>query len=689
MTDTTTIRNQGNRLSRERSLYLRQHAHNPVDWFPWGEEALSLARAQDKPIFLSIGYSSCHWCHVMEHEVFEHDDVAAFLNEHFVCIKVDREERPDLDAVYMEAVQLLTGSGGWPMSVFLTPDLRPFYGGTYFPRDAFLYLTEKIVEAFHAHRTDVDAQAQELARLVSQIPTPSSTMPVAPDTLDAAVRQAASTFDSRWGGFRARMKFPTPVRWAFLLHYYRRFGDERVERMLRLTLDQMAAGGLRDHVGGGFHRYTVDATWLVPHFEKMLYDNAQLASLFLEASVALQHAPYRHVAQDTLDFLLREMADPKGGLYASFDADSGGHEGSYYVWTPAELTEALGEHDGRIMAALFDVTDAGNFEGSNVLTRRVPVSQVAESLGVDPSVVEHVAANAMQRLRAYRARRAAPGLDTKIVASWNGLAISALSNGYRVIGDDRYLRAAQHAADYLWNVHQHDGRLLRTSHDGVAQGDATLDDYAFVACAMLDLHQASGEIEALRRASTLIAQIEARFAHPPVGFMLTPVDGEAPLGRKLELLDSVEPSGNAAALHAMLRLSQLRGDVAMRGRVEQTLRSHADRLWKAGMEMSWWLDALLLFIGPSYEVVVAGDADDARTQALCRVVLEHAAPHVALVRVPAAGAGDDALAVVPPAAGKTAVEGAPTAYVCRFGTCKRPTADAAELREQISEGWTV
>jgi len=423
---------RGNRLAAEASLYLRQHAQNPVDWHPWGEEALERARREDKPIFLSIGYSSCHWCHVMEHEVFEDDGVAAVLNAKFVCIKVDREERPDIDAAYMDALQAMTGSGGWPMSLFLTPGLEPFYGGTYIPRDGFLQLIERIDLVFREKRDELQGSAAEVSAAVNRRPPGGQGEPPDAEALTAAARKALAGVDPAWGGFGGRQKFPTPPRWRFLLHHYRKTGDEDAARALRLTLDRMADGGIRDQIGGGFHRYAVEPTWLVPHFEIMLYDNAQLASLYLEASAALDEPRYRETALDVLDFLAREMRDPAGGFHASFDADSEGGEGRFYVWTPGEIEQIAGAADGPALAAVLGVTEEGNFEGRSIPTRRADIEDVARRFGRDPGELGGLFAEHREALRERRGRRSPPALDPKIVTAWNGLAIGAFAAAHAV-----------------------------------------------------------------------------------------------------------------------------------------------------------------------------------------------------------------------------------------------------------------
>jgi len=684
---TEQIRREGNQLTTEQSVYLRQHAHNPVDWYPWGERALQRARAEDKPIFLSIGYASCHWCHVMEHEVFDHDDVAAFLNEHFVSIKVDREERPDLDAVYMEAVMALNSSGGWPMSVFLTPELKPFFGGTYFPRATFLSLIRRIRQLYSGQRGRIDAQAEALADAVSADPrlTPGAVFDAA--LLDEVASRARARYDERWGGFQGRQKFPTPVRWQFLLQRYRRTGDESLARMLRITLDAMASGGIQDHVGGGFHRYTVEPTWLVPHFEKMLYDNAQLAGLYLEASVVLDEPRYAVVARDTLDFLIREMSDGQG-FFASFDADSGGEEGSYYVWTPTEIAAAVGERDAEALSALLGVTAAGNFEGQTVLTRRAAAAEVAQRTGRPEAEVATLLDRHREALRAHRSRRTPPGLDRKVVGSWNGMAVAAMARGYAVLGDARYLGAAEAAADFLWRVHRHsDGTLARASTEGRTAGEGVVDDYAFLACGLLELHQATGDEQHLRRALALIDHAREYFRHPTAGFYHAAEDVTAPLGRQVQFFDSVRPSGNAMMLQALLRAAALTGNAEYRQDVEIALKAYSDLMGRAGLEMAGWLLAAEQFLGPFYEVAVAGQGNAAGTRALLEAYRELHPTHAVLVRVPASGPSNKTAALLPPTRGKTALQGQPTAYVCEHGACKQPTSDPDTLRSQLMEGW--
>ncbi len=623
----------------------------------------------------------------MEREVFENDEVAAFLNANFVCIKVDREERPDLDAVYMQAVQAISGGGGWPMSVFLTPGLEPFFGGTYFPPGPFLDLTRRIVDLYANQREALENNAREVAESLGRRDAGEGGRTVDPALTAGVAEGALERYDARWGGFMSRQKFPVPLRWRFLLHHYRKTGDMRFSEVVRGTLDRMADGGVHDHVGGGFHRYTVDASWLVPHFEIMLYDNAQLAALYLEAAAVFEDARYSEVGLDVLDFLLREMNDDQGGFYASFDADSGGEEGSYYVWTPEELAAVAGD-DGPALAALLGVAPGGNFEGRSVLTRRADPADVAARLGRDPGEVAALFDCWRDELRAHRAGRTPPGLDRKIVTAWNGLVLSALAAGHALTGEARYREAAERGADFLWRAHRRaDGRLARASTGGVAGGEGVLDDYAFLACGLLDLYGATGERRHLERGLELVVAARRLFTGDDGTAWLTAEGIEAPLGRHSEFFDSVEPSGAAALVHALLQAAALTGDAALRDAAAAMLARRGGELARYEMEMAWWADAALLLAGPCYEVVLAGDPGDAAAEALARAYGAALPPHAVLARVPAAGPDGDLAALLPATAGKTVVEGAAAAYVCRFGACLEPARDPATLSAQLRSGW--
>ena len=690
------IREEGNRLGNSSSLYLQQHSHNPVDWFPWGDEALGRAKAEDLPIFLSIGYSSCHWCHVMEEEVFEDDEVAKYLNEHFVCIKVDREERPDIDAVYMEAMQIMSGGGGWPLNMFLTPGLKPFYGTTYVPKDQFLQLSNQIKSAFVSRREDIDATGGELLSLIgSGVMTGEAPFP--PELPATVASQAGTYFDSEYGGFLSEQKFPTPLRWQFLLHYYRKTGDEDVAAMITKTLDEMGRGGIRDHLSGGFHRYTTDRIWLVPHFEKMLYDNAQLAVLYTEASVVFDNDWYGEIARETLDFMIEYMSsgDGSSGFYASYDADSGGVEGTYYIWTPEEILAVAGEHDGPVLAALLGVGETENFQdyhgnaSGSVLSRQPDVSEVAQRFSLGVEEVEALFETYRPALLEARDRRTPPGLDKKIVTAWNGMAIGALARGYAAYGDERYRTAANNAAEFIWNSHRRDdGALMRSSTSGNVENTAVLEDYACLAEGLFQLHAAAQDWLQIDRALEVTGAANELFTNPQGGYFHTAEGAEAPLGRQTLVFDAVEPSGNSVMLHALLMAAAVTGDTEYYSRVETALGSYSGTIERAGLEMAGWLDAGLLFNGPYYEVIIAGDPDSEAYQGLASAIQSMSAPNTVLISVPAAGAGQDRLEQYPVLQGKQAAQdGSPLAYVCQRGSCKAPTGDPREMLQQVREGW--
>ncbi len=678
------IRQYGNHLLNEPSLYLQQHAHNPLDWYPWGEEALNRAKAEDKPIFLSIGYSSCHWCHVMEHEVFEKDDVALFMNEHFICIKVDREERPDLDSVYMEAVQMMTGRGGWPMSVFLTPDLKPFHGGTYFPHDPFMSLVQQIVEVYTTRRGELDQQGLKVAERIAA----SSNLLVSGDfdvdnaVIQDVVARAKESFDHQYAGFQQQQKFPTPARWRFLLHEYRQSGDDELGEMIEATLEAMQGGGIYDHVGGGFHRYTVDQDWTVPHFEKMLYDNGQLAGLFLEAGTVFGRDDFLATGTDVLEFLMREMRGDEGGFFASYDADSGGEEGTYYIWDERNISGAVGDTDGPALADILGITPQGNFEhtGKSVLTRRTDLEAIAQSREMAKEEVAILFDRHRLALRKVRDQRTPPGLDRKIVTSWNGLVIASLAQAYSVTGQKEFLEAAEETVDFLLINHRaENGALWRSSSGSRTSGRAILDDYAFLADALLELYQVSGKTTYLKTARELVDHARDEFGRDGGGFHLTAEGTEAPLGRRVENFDSVIPSGNAVMLHNLVRLTAITGETVYLDEAKQQLGSQSDLLRRAGFEMAWSCDAARKVINRYYSVVIAGEPDQMFTALMSRLPA-----NAVCCLVPGAGPDKKLAKLAPALEGKTATGGKTTAYVCEFGTCKAPTSDTRVMLEQIA-----
>ncbi len=671
-----------NRLARETSPYLQQHQHNPVDWYPWGPEALAKAKADGRPIFLSIGYAACHWCHVMEHESFEDPATAKLMNELFVNVKVDREERPDLDEIYMAATVRFTGGhGGWPMSVFLTPDLQPFFAGTYFPPEdkwgqpAFKRVLQHVAGLWKDRRSDVDRAAAEMAgELRRQLaPELAAGEPTAA-MIAAAVESARERFDAPHAGFayppRFAPKFPHASELQVLLRAAS-VAQPDVLEMVETTLQKMACGGMYDQLGGGFHRYSVDRLWVVPHFEKMLYDNAQLVRVYLEAHAVTGNAFYAEVAADTLAWLLREMIDPRGGVWSTQDADSEGEEGRFFVWDVAEVADVLGKDEAALAAKVWGLTTAGNFEGKNIPVR--PHGTQA------PPCDATKARDLRARLLAARGRRVRPATDDKVLAAWNGLAISALAHGYRSLGDPRYLATAQAAARFVLSAMREKGRLLRTWRRGEARLAGYLEDHAGMADALLDLFETDFDPAWLAAAKDLLGELEARFLDPTDGaFWFTADDHEALVARSKAVSESSTPTGGALAARAFLRAGLLLGDPRLYDIGARSLRAHHDLLIRLPAGCPSLVLAVQFHLGDPREVVIAGDPSDARTQALLGAARMAWPPHLAMLCVHAGNRGSlEALA--PLVAGKAEVDGAPAAYVCRRGVCERPVTDAAAL----------
>jgi uncharacterized protein len=679
-----------NHLIGQQSQYLRQHSTNPIDWYPWSKEALDRAAAENKPIFLSIGYSACHWCHVMEKEVFVKDDVAEIMNKDFICIKVDREERPDLDTVYMEAVQAITGSGGWPLSVFLTPQLQPFYGGTYFPHEHFVALAKSIIKTFRTDYFNVKQLADRIDELLNSRPVIAGETILSLDQIINAGSDAMLQFDKDWGGFGETMKFPMPVRLQFLLHLYRKTGNSQFAKITKLTLDNMASGGIYDQIGGGFHRYSVERTWLIPHFEKMLYDNAQLAGLYLESSAVFDNLHHAEIARETLDFILREMYHSDGGFYSSLDADSEGVEGKFYAWAYDDIIAALGKDSGPLIASILGVTPEGNFEGKNILTRREALTVIATRTDINRDELQKLYDNAVLKLLGYRLSRVPPALDKKIIMGWNGLTISALAKAYLAFADFRYLEAAQKTVEYLWQFHrQPDGSFLRSSYDKKAANPAILDDYAFFANGLLDLFEVTGEILHLQKALELIEYVRTNFADPESGFCLTSKNHDTPYSRRIELWDHVTPSGNAAMLTALFKAGNLIGNEIYLKEVKKALSAYSEIMGKMGLEMPCWFDLALLYHGPYYQAVVAGSPDSPVTKLLLDSYRNLLPSYCQLIQIPESGISGAAETLLPIAIAKSAASGKATAFVCSHGVCKSPTSDSTNIREQIMDGWKI
>jgi uncharacterized protein YyaL (SSP411 family) len=688
MSSSTTADRPANRLAGETSPYLLQHAHNPVDWYPWGPEALARAKAEDRPIFLSVGYSACHWCHVMEHECFEDPEIAALMNTLFVNIKVDREERPDLDQIYMAAVQAFNnGQGGWPMSVFLTPDLKPFYGGTYFPpRDArgmpgFPRVLRELEKAWRERRGDVDQIAQgmtERLQASAQAIAPQGALSV--QLLDQAVRGLARSFDPRDGGFGSAPKFPHPMDLKLLLRQRARKGDEHALHMVRHTLDKMARGGIYDHLGGGFARYSTDARWLVPHFEKMLYDNALLAAVYLETYQATDDAEYARVARETLDYILSRMTSPEGGIYATEDADSEGVEGKYYVWTLTELNEVLGADRAKAFAYVYDVTEAGNWEDQNILNLPKTIAQAAKLLGRDEGELRRALVEDRARLLAVRDRRVPPGKDTKVLTSWNGLMIGPLAEASRVLKDDRYLEAARRCAGFLLDrMRTGDGRLLHSYKDGQAKFNGYLDDYANLIDGLTRLFEASGEARWIESAVDLCRVMIAEFADAEGGgFFYTGKSHEALIARQRDAFDNATPSGNAMAATALLRLAALTGRTDLEAAGRKTLESVQYVMDQAPMAAGQSLVALDFLMAPPQEFAVIAGSNPDEYRAVLEAIWTRFLPHKVVAPAPAPPA-PELVQMVPLLADRPAREGRATTYACERFVCREPVVGVAGL----------
>jgi uncharacterized protein YyaL (SSP411 family) len=675
-----------NRLINETSPYLRQHAHNPVDWYPWGPEALQRAKELDRPIFLSIGYSACHWCHVMEHESFEDPDIAWLLNEHFVSIKVDREERPDLDQIYMTAVQMLTGRGGWPMSMFLTPDLKPFYGGTYYPPDdrynglpSFRRVLQGLLEAWRDRRQEVERSAGQItSHLRDVVRLEPGEGELGPELLRQAVTNLARHFDPTYGGFGSAPKFPHPMDLRLLLRAWKRQGDANAMHMVRLTLDRMAMGGMYDHLGGGFHRYSTDARWLVPHFEKMLYDNALLTAAYLDGYQATGSPFYRTVVEETLAYVLREMTSPEGPFYSTQDADSEGEEGKFYVWSAAGVEAVLGKEMAEKFAYVYDVTPDGNWEGHNILHRAKTDEQDARLLNVPEADLRRLLDEGKRRLFEVRSRRVWPGRDEKVLTSWNGLMIAAFAQAAQVLDRPDYAATAARAADFILSrMRAPDGRLLRTYSAGnEAKLNGYLEDYAFVADALVTLYEATFEPRWLEAALDLAELMIGQFWDPTeAGFFYTGRDHEALIARTKDPNDSSIPSGNSMAVTALLRLGKLTGRMDLIEKAAATLRLFRGLMTAAPMAAGQMLAALDFHLGPVQEFAVVGAPAAAATQRVLRAIHTGFRPNKVVALRPAAGAVEELEALLPLLAGKTA-QGDVTTYICENFTCQAPLVGA-------------
>ncbi len=689
-----------NRLILEASPYLLQHAHNPVDWYPWGDEAFERGRALGRPVLVSIGYSTCHWCHVMEEESFEDEEIARFLNENFVAIKVDREERPDVDALYMKAVQALTGTGGWPLNVWVTPDRRPFYGGTYFPpRDdpsgrwiGFLSILKGVRKAFEFQPGRVEEIGAQLTEHLRQNVSGQrgDALPTA-DTLASAARFYEGRFDPANGGLTGAPKFPSSLPVRFLLRWHRRSGRGEFLEMARLTLARMAGGGMYDHVGGGFHRYSTDERWLIPHFEKMLYDNALLAVAYLEAFQATGDRDFAVVVRGTLRFLTRDLAAPDGAFYSATDADSltpdgRREEGYFFTWTSEELRSALGADLARIVGRYYGVDDRGNVGGRTVLHAADSPAAAARSLSMPEGELRAVLPEAAERLYRARSVRPAPARDEKILTAWNGLAVSAFSRAGLVLGDPGLVEQATKAALFLRENLVCDGRLRRVYKDGRRGEKAYLEDYALLVAGLLDLYEAGGDARWLEWAIELDAVLDERFEDKNQGgFFLTGDDHERLPIREKSGFDGAEPSGASVAALDLLRLAEWTADDRYRRRAERVLRYADGTLRQSPAALSEMLLAVDFFLDTPKQVVIVaprGNREDAAP--LLEAFRRRFVPNRIVAFVSEGEPGERAARLAPLLAGKNALGGRATAYVCENRVCARPTDDPAEFAAQLS-----
>jgi uncharacterized protein YyaL (SSP411 family) len=684
-----------NRLINEQSPYLRQHAHNPVDWYAWGPEALERAKAENKPIMLSIGYSACHWCHVMERESFENESIARLINENFIPIKVDREERPDLDQIYMDAVQMITGRGGWPLTMFLAPDGRPFFGGTYYPpedRQGMPGFPRILLAVAQAYKQGAKEVVSNLEKLTEALGALTNYKPdggdLAPGLAVAAARALGSHYDSINGGIGNAPKFPNTFVFSLFLRVHAAEGDEAMGEMVRHTLQKMARGGIYDQIGGGFHRYSVDERWLVPHFEKMLYDNALLARLYLDAGRGLNEPEFLTIAREIFEYVLREMTSPEGGFYSAQDADSEGVEGKFFVWTIDQLEEILGPELGAIAERYFNISAEGNFEDANILHRTIDIADAARLFKMTEEEMASKISEIRKLLFAAREQRVKPGRDDKILVAWNAMMIGAFAEGYRVLHDTRYLEAARRAADFIMTKMWDDRALKRSSKDGIVRHNAYLEDYAQLAGAMIDIYQAAlgtdpdGAAKYLEIARTLSDAVLERFLdREKGGFYFTSDDHEQLITRSKAAFDGSTPSGNSAAVMTLLRLYGYTGEEQYRVEAERALRLFRDFIEKQPFGFSHMLEAVDLYQRGPTEVVIAGDRSSPEVAEWIERLGLIYVPNLALF---IADPSETGRGFIPEQVrDKKQIEGKITGYVCTEHVCTPPFASFRELEKEL------
>lgn len=674
-----------NNLINETSPYLLQHAHNPVNWFAWGEEAFEKAKAEDKPVLISIGYSACHWCHVMEHESFEDEETARVMNAQFVNIKIDLEERPDVDQIYMAFVQMTIGNGGYPLNVFLTPDKLPFFGGTYFPpvnrynMPSFRHVLESVADAYKNRRDELLHSANEILgeiRRVGLAETASENLNL--DQLDKAFQSFARTFDNVNGGFGGAPKFPPPMSLEFLLRYYKRTKNENALEMVKKTCDKMAHGGIYDQLGGGFHRYTVDAIWLTPHFEKMLYDNAQLARIYLHLFQITKDEFYKRIAVETLEYVRREMLDANGGFYTAQDADSEGVEGKFFVWTPTEIEEILGETDAAVFNFFYDVSEDGNFEEKNILNVKNSLRETAEVLNISEEKLKETLERGREKLFKEREKRIKPFRDEKVLTAWNGLMLATFAEASAILDDKDYLEIARQNADFILENLQKDGWLLRSWKDGQAKLNGYLEDYANFADGLIELFQVSGEGTYLKEAKLLADVLITEFWDADGGaFFFTANNHEELIVRTKDFYDNAMPSGNSVAADVLLKLAHLVGDEKYRHFAVTVLRLVSPQIRRYPNAFGRVLSALEFYLNPTKEIVILGAKDSELEREVWREYL----PHKVVVL---AEQTEENAELIPLLQDRKMIDNKPTAFVCENFTCQKPTTSQSELAEQLA-----
>ena len=690
-----------NRLAGEKSPYLLQHAGNPVDWYPWGEEAFARARDEDKPVFLSIGYATCHWCHVMEHESFEDPVVAALMNDAFVNVKVDREERPDIDQVYMAVCQMLTGGGGWPLTIIMTPDRKPFFAGTYIPRQTrygrigMMELVPRVQEMWQSERVKVLQSAQQILGHLETTSAGGRPGSIEPTAVETAYRQLRNRYDEPHGGFGDHPKFPSPHNLIFLLQYWQRTGEPMALTMVEHTLRSMRRGGIYDHIGFGFHRYSTDPEWLVPHFEKMLYDQAMLTLAYTEAFAATGNAEYERTARDVLAYVLRDMTSDEGGFYSAEDADSEGEEGKFYLWSIEQLREVLGEDEAAFAADIFNFEPDGNYldessrapTGSNIAHLQGSHAEAARRLEMEPHEFEERLESIRNKLFTAREKRIHPLKDDKVLTDWNGLMAAAMAKAGRVFGNQEWVSAAERAVNFvLATMRAEDGRLMHRYREGSASVRAFLDDYVFLTWACLELYHATADPRHLRRAVDLQDETVNRFWDDDNGgFYFTADDAEELLVRQKEVYDGAVPSGNSVAMANLVQLSRLTGRTAFDDRSAAVAAAFANEVARMPSAHTHLMTALQAAAGPSLEVVITGDPGAPDTAQLMQAVRTRYLPHAVVLVVPDGRSGEQIRRLAPFTESYASIDGTAAAYVCRDFQCKLPTTDPAKLAELLED----